>query len=529
MNDNSKRSKKEPLSEDLRPLVFPIITDEEKFSKLMKDFSDAFERLEISSSSEPSLFNEQYLKDLFEIINSVRNKISKLQSLIENHMTSIASLFLCIQKNQIYEPILKNLLESKRNSISIIEEEIKKCQAKITLMKQENDYSNEELKKIKDEIDLLQSDSLFSLHEELMEINDSSIESAHQCIAYQNELNKLENDISFLHPLIGKKTEEMKSLVLSQSSLRSKLATINSQINAITTDCAALTIDLENNTKKINQGQINLQQKELELSTIENEILSQSDRIKEIELEISEKEEEIQNSKENMNEICIQIQDYKSKIEKITNFDSNISNFTEEEEIVYAPTLNQLQNKIDELIMDKEKLLSEKDCLDQRNNQLEKIIVKKNQMINEDKAKIEKKQLRYQELQEIFKLRKIMLLTAFDDIDRKYDKFYCKIHELEMQLKKHSKKIPISIEDSDNSYDADHEHIEVNKNNWNIYNPNINSNYMSKTNSNASRIQSYSQTPQIIRKFSKLFPKSNYSKNDKPTFKYQSFSPSSQK
>ena len=239
--------------------------------------------------------------------------------------------------------------------------------------------------------------------------------------------------------------------------------------------------------------------------------------------------EEIQNSKENMNEICIQIQDYKSKIEKITNFDSNISNFTEEEEIVYAPTLNQLQNKIDELIMDKEKLLSEKDCLDQRNNQIEKIIVKKNQMINEDKAKIEKKQLRYQELQEIFKLREIMLLTAFDDIDRKYDKFYCKIHELEMQLKKHSKKIPISIEDSDNSYDADHEHIEVNKNNWNIYNPNINSNYMSKTNSNASRIQSYSQTPQIIRKFSKLFPKSNYSKNDKPTFKYQSFSPSSQK
>lgn len=526
MSDKTKKTDQKLLSNDFMTFTFPIFTDETKFTKLMKDFSDAFEEVEFSSSN-PSLFNKQYLKGFFDEMNTARDKISKLQSLIEIQTSKIASLFLNIQKNQIYEPILKNLIESKRKGISIIEQEIEKCETTINSMKFEHDSTTEELSKLKDEIDFLQSDTLFSLHEELMKINDSSIENAHQCISYQNELNKLENDISSLYPLINEKTENMKSLVLNQSSLRSKLAIIGSQISTITTDCATLTIDLENNTKKMNQGQINFHQKELELSTIENEIVSQSDRFNEIEKKISEKEEEIKNCQENMDKIKDQIQEFKLKIEQIECFKSDNSDHNEEEEVSSVLSIIQLQNKISELKVLNEKLLSEKDCLDQRCNQLEKIIDKKNQMIVEDKKKIEKKQLRYQELQEIFKLRKIMLLTAFDDINRKYDKYSSKIPKLEMQLKKQSNKAPIESEDSDISDSIDHEINESNKYNWNGFDSNLGTKFLANANPNS--IQAYSQTPQIIRKFSKLFPKSNYAKNTKPNSKYYALSPSSQK
>ena len=525
MNSDISGIEKNHLPSDFGTFTFPIITSKDKFSRLMKDFSEAFDRIEFESSN-PSFFNTQFLKEFFTELNTVRDKISNLKSLIENHTTSVASLFLNIQKNQIYDPILKNFIELKRNCCSIIEQEIQKRETIIRIIKCDYDNFTEELKMLKDETNLLQSDTILSMNDELMKINESSIESAHQCISYQNEIAKLDNDISNLYPLINQKTEEMKSFVVDQSSLRSKLATLGSQISTITTDCAAFTIDIENNTKKLNQGQINLHQKELELSTIENEIKSQFEKINEMETKLNEKEEEIKRCKENMNDIQSKIDEYKLNIEKIESSISNdITIYSENKEAIIVPSIIKLHKMI-ELKEYNERLLSEKELLDQRNCQLEKIIDKKTQMINDDKRKIEKKQLRYEELQEIFQLRKIMLITAFDDINHKNDKIYNKIHELEMQVRKKSNSLPIASESSDNYYDVDFESNEKNKSNWNTFNSNTK--ILSKANSSYNT-QSFAQTPQVVRKFSKLFPNTSNSKNMNSHSNYHIFSPSSQK
>lgn len=503
MIDEKMGLKDEQPSSNFHSFTIPLISNEEKFSKLMKNFSEAFDWIEVNSSSNSLFSNIQYFNDFLEEINNAQNKINKLQTLIENQTVEIASIFLNVQKSLIYEPILTNLLAIKKKNVSFIEIELQKYQNKINAMNIECNISTDKLKRLKDEIKLLKSDAIFSIHEELMKTNDNSIDRAHQLVLYQNEINKNENQISIFNPLVTQKNENLKSIFVNQSLLRSKLATINSQINVISTDCASLSIDIENNTKKINQSKTNINQKKLELSTIENETLSQIEKINQIRNQISEKKDEIRICKESIEIIYKKINEIKSNINKISSFNDD-----ENDDTFINTNITQLQNEIMKLKNCNEQLLSDKESLDKRNKQLENIIEKKSLMIQNDKEKIDKKQSKYNDLQELFKLRKIMLITAFDDINHKYDKLFCKIHQLEKQLKP-ANISPIYCINSEISYSDEFKSYIQNKSNDKVVKHFHNSPNFAKLNeNNMHSIHSFSQTPQT-QKFSKLFPASN--------------------
>lgn len=125
-----------------------------------------------------------------------------------------------------------------------------------------------------------------------------------------------------------------------------------------------------------------------------------------------------------------------------------------------------------------QQFVTENQRLKERDMQLDALISKKEELIITYKHKIEKKRKQLADLNENFQLRKLMIITAFDDIDHKINKEYIKIH----RIMRHCKKVTDFDEEND-SFDGIR---------------------------NKAQIQNItSQTPKVMNKFSKLFPTTN--------------------
>ncbi|OHS98974.1 hypothetical protein TRFO_34667 [Tritrichomonas foetus] len=376
----------------------------------MKSFVDVFDYIDVPSpSSELDYLKiEEQIKMSEETILQVKAKTEKL-------ISSFAVLFLTVQKSKLLSNLIINLLKIYDRNRSFINKENQTAKNATETISNGNQILSNQINLLNSELTQKRSE-LYDEKESIKRLNDDSEEMTQKCISFQNQWIQYDEEITQILSKINEMKDCMKQIIISQSKLRSKLSSLNLQINGAITDISALEIDKNEILEKLQNAQNEFHQKNKEIASekTENEITKQ--KINEILIEIDEKEKDIKKTQKNIQEIYNEIQNEEISVNNVK---------------ICIP---QLENQLKSTQETEETIKNEKLRVDQRQSQLDTLIGKKQSMIGEDFTKIEKKQKRYKELQNIFELRKLMLITALDDIDHKINKEYGKVLKYQNNL-----------------------------------------------------------------------------------------------